>query len=98
MALNEHYIHETYLVDRTKPTMPELIELGEEISGDLESAEVEEQVETVAVAGSICFVIPGAAAALQPPLQARAEKRKETHGGINRRIEANKLVEPSRIS
>ena len=64
MTLKEDQIHETYLVDRTKPSMPELIDFGEEISGGLQRAELEEQVETVAVVGSISFIIAGAAAAL----------------------------------
>lgn len=81
--MKKQWINETHLVDRAKPTMTELIELGEEISGDLENPEFEEQVEIVASVGSIFFVAAGAAVTLQPPLQAGTKKRKQTHGSIN---------------
>lgn len=63
--------------------MAELIELGEEIGGDLQSTELEEEVPRLD-GGVVGFFVGGsAAAASEFLLQAGAEKREKPHQGMN---------------
>lgn len=65
--------------------MAELIELGEEIGGDLQSTELEEEVPRLD-GGVLGFFVGGsAAAASESLLQAGAEKGEKPHQGMNRR-------------
>lgn len=64
--------------------MAELIELGEEIGGGLQSTELEEEVPRLG-GGVVGFVVGGSAAASEFLLQAGAEKGEKPHQGMNRR-------------
>lgn len=62
--------------------MAELIDLGEEIGGDLQSTELEEEVPRLG-GFVVCFVVGGgSAAAPESLLQAGAEKGEKPHLGI----------------
>ena len=79
----KRWIYETYLVDGTKPSVTELVQLGEEVGGDLESSEFEEKVTRVSAAVVVLISSSAAAADFQCLLQAEAQSGETTHGGIN---------------
>jgi hypothetical protein len=79
-------IHDTYLVDGTEPSVAELIELGKEIGGGLQSTELEKEVERLGGGSVISFVVVGSAAASKSLLQAGAETGEKPHQVINRRV------------
>lgn len=61
--------------------MTELVEVGEEIGGDLESVEVKDEVQSVVATGvMIIAAVVGGCTGLQPLLQAAAKQRQKSHG------------------
>jgi hypothetical protein len=79
-------VYDTYLVDGTEPSVAELIELGKEIGGGLQSAELEEEARRLGGGGVVGFVLVAAAAASKSLLQAGAETGEKPHQVINRRV------------
>lgn len=80
-TLNGNKIYDPYLVNRAKPSVPELVQFREEIRRNLQSSELKKQVpRLLAVVGIISG--GGGSAASQSLLQAAAEIGEKPHSGI----------------